>query len=99
MQSEESVETTYRFYTILYDLINKKALRGVQTFCNQYGINRRNLINAETNPSREIKIEWLSFLVRDYGVSGNWLLTGKGKRYGKEPKPKIFRNTKKIIAD
>lgn len=39
----------------------------------------------EKEPERDIfQVSWLSYLVRDYGVSPMWLLTGFGDFYTKK---------------
>lgn len=82
MQSERSQEVVRRFYSALRTLIAKKRLRGVQTFTRRYGINRRNFLTEEKQPDRDMfQLEWLTALVRDWGVSPLWLLTGEGEMF------------------
>ena len=85
MQTTESQAIIRRFFEALYALKARKDIRGKQTFTNQYGINRWNLNTLEKEPERDIfQVSWLSFLVRDYGVSPMWLLTGFGDFYTKK---------------
>lgn len=87
MQSEESQKITARFFEVIYALKNMKAIRGKQTFTTRYGINRWNLNNLETNKAREIiQLAWLAYLINDYGVSAEWLMTGKGEMLVKDKK-------------
>lgn len=69
-----------RFFSALAMLRERKAIRGKKTFCDRYGINRWNMNELERDVSRSglFHPEWLTFLVRDYGVSADWLLTGSG---------------------
>lgn len=68
-----------RFFEALHTLIASKAIRGKQTFTREYGINRWNLNTLEGDHSRDIfQPAWLTYLVRDFGVSATWLLTGVG---------------------
>jgi len=95
MQNAEGIKIVERFFEALYDLIEKKALRGKQTFANKYGINRRHLWILEQNKSRDIlQLAWIAHLIRDYNVSADWIMTGNGKMYVKEP-PKRFGFTNK----
>lgn len=56
-----------------------KVIRGKQTFTVKYDINRWNLNTLEKDYSRDIfQVAWLTHLVDDYGISAEWLLTGKG---------------------
>ncbi len=82
MNTPESQEVVRRFFEALYRLKTDRRIRGKQTFTARYGINRWNLNSLEKNMSRDIfQPCWLSFLVRDYGVSADWLLTGRGDFY------------------
>ena len=84
MNTPESQEVVRRFFEALYRLKVDRRIRGKQTFTARYGINRWNLNSLEKDFSRDIfQPSWLSFLVRDYGVSADWLLTGKGDFYRK----------------
>ena len=79
MQSPDSQAIVNRFFEALYRLIAMKRIRGKQTFTRQYNINRWNLLTLEKDHARDIfQPAWLTYLVRDYGVSPMWLLTGHG---------------------
>jgi hypothetical protein len=68
-----------RFYIAVHELINRKELRGVQTFTRLYGIDRRAFKTVEANPQRKMfDTGWLNYLVRDFNVNPEWLLTGRG---------------------
>lgn len=71
-----------RFFEAMYAIINNKEtykLRGKATFCKRCDINRGNLYQLEQDMSRGIfKAAWLTYLVRRFGVSAHWLLTGDG---------------------
>ena len=82
MQTTESQAVIRRFFEALYALKARKDIRGKQTFTNQYGINRWNMNTLEKDMSRDIfQVAWLTYLVRDYGVSSQWLLTGLGAMF------------------
>lgn len=82
MQSEESQKIVRRFFAALYRLRDDGAIRGKQTFTRRYGINRWNLNTLEKEPQRDMfQLAWLEYLVRDYRVSAEWLLTGRGEFY------------------
>ena len=85
MQIPESQAIVKRFFAALYRLKDDKKIRGKQTFTREYDINRWNLNTLEKEPERDIfQVAWLSFLVRDSGVSAMWLLTGFGDFYQKK---------------
>lgn len=80
MQTSDSQEIVRRFFKALYILKERNAIRGKQTFTKRYGINRWNMNTLEKDPSRDIfQPAWLTYLVRDYEVSPQWLLTGQGE--------------------
>lgn len=82
MQTPDSQEIVKRFFEAIYRLKADRKIRGKQTFTNRYGINRWNMLTLEKEPERDIfQAAWLFYLVRDYGVSPLWLLTGKGDFY------------------
>lgn len=87
MQTTESQVVIRRFFEALYALKARKDIRGKQTFTNQYNINRWNLNSLEKDMSRDIfQAAWLTYLVRDYGVSAQWLITGRGDMFPTQKK-------------
>lgn len=84
MQSPDSQQIVLRFFEALRMLKQVGTIRGISNFTDDYKINRRNLYLLERDPSRNIfQVAWLSYLVRDYGVSSSWLLTGSGGMFSK----------------
>ena len=79
MQTNDSIKIVTRFFAVLDLLKQKKEIRGINTFTERYGINRRNMLKLVKEPERDIfQPAWLSYLVADYNVSPMWLLTGEG---------------------
>ncbi len=90
MQVENSQKITQRFFLALRMLKVSRVIRGKKTFTDRYGINRWNMNSCEKDPSRDLfQLCWLTYLVRDYGVSPLWLLTGEGVMWhgGSPPSP------------
>lgn len=84
MQNNDSQKVVARFFKAIYRLKADKVIRGKQTFTRKYGINRWNFNTLEKEPERDIfQAAWLTYLVRDFGVSSRWLLTGEGEFYAK----------------
>ena len=82
MQTEDSQKIVGRFFEALERLKADKKIRGKQTFTRAHEINRWNLNTLEKDHSRDIfQPAWLTYLVQDYGVSAQWLLTGQGDFY------------------
>lgn len=77
--SKEGIAITKRFFEAIDILKAQKKIRGLQTLTREYNINRWNLITVKKEPEiRVLKPEWIVYLVRDYGVSANWILLGTG---------------------
>lgn len=79
MQTEDSQKIIRRFFQALQYLKDQRIIRGKQTFTRRFGINRWNMLTVEKEPSRDMfQTAWLNYLVTEYGVSAEWLLTGRG---------------------
>jgi len=78
----ETIELTDRFFSALKALSQQKVIRGKATFVKKYGLDLRNFYKVQEHQIR-IKPEWLVYLVRDYNVSAEWLILGKGGMFGK----------------
>ena len=76
--TEQSTQIMQRFFTALEIIIANKMIRGTQTYCRLYGIERRNLILQRKDLTRgHFQASWLVPMVKNYGISADWLLTGK----------------------
>ncbi len=82
MQTLDSQKIVESFFKALQYLIDTKVIRGKQTFTNRYNINRWNFNSLQKNMKRDIfQVAWLTYLVNDFGVSAQRLLTGRGKMF------------------
>lgn len=82
MQTADSQRIVKRFFEALQRLKADRKIRGKQTFTREHEINRWNMNSLEKDPSRDIfQAAWLTYLVEDYNVSAQWLLTGHGNFY------------------
>ena len=86
MPSSTSIEINRgikeRFYKAIVALIEQKALRGRQTYCRLYDIDKRNFYSQEKDlQEAKLKLYWLVPLVQHYGISAHWLLTGEGRMF------------------
>lgn len=85
MQTADSQRIIERFFEALKRLKTDRKIRGKQTFTREHDINRWNMNTLEKDHSRDIfQPAWLTYLVEDYDVSAQWLLTGKGEFYRKK---------------
>ena len=82
MHTEIDQQVVGRFFQALDALRERKSIGGIQTFCNTYGIDKRNLYKQRKQPQIQIMhFDWIVPLVTEYGVSSLWLLTGLGKMF------------------
>ena len=80
--SNEGANITRRFFLALETLQVKKELRGLKSFTDRYGLNYWNISTLRKEPEKRIlKAEWLTYLVSDYNISAEWLLTGRGSMF------------------
>lgn len=71
-----------RFALTLDVLINQRKLRGIKTFTDAHDINYWNFSTFLKEPTKRVlKTEWLAYLVQDYNVNADWLLTGVGNMF------------------
>lgn len=73
---------TDRFF-LAYEELKALGKTNKSRLCREVGIDRRNFDKQALDHSRHIlRPEWLAVLVRKYGVSADWLLTGRGWMFG-----------------
>ena len=89
MQTPDSQKIVSRFFQALYYLKAQHIIRGKQTFTTKFGINRWNMNTLEKDMTRDIfQPAWLTYLVEEYNISAEWLLTGRGEMMSKRHKIK-----------
>lgn len=85
----EMISIQRRFFEVLDAVIGTGQCGGLQTFCKEHDLNRVKYSNIRTEmrkPSDEAKptnykvidLDALTYLCKDYNVSPDWLLLGKG---------------------
>ena len=89
--SKEGVAITKRFFEAIELLKAQKTIRGLQTFTRNNNINYWNITTVRNNPEVSVlKPEWINFLVTDYDISAEWIITGKGNVFNKNVQKLIF---------
>ena len=89
--SPHTKEVQRRFFEALDRLKEQDKIAGLQTFCTNYNLHKAkysNIRSAIRKPEHDgrykfIDIDALFYLVKDFGVSANWLLTGRGEMFSK----------------
>jgi len=100
MNNPESIAIIKRFYEAIDMLIASKVIRGKQTFTRQYDINRWNFHTVRQKPESDMfQLIWISHLVRDFGISAEWIMTGKGGMFATEPKIRLGFKNKERVSD
>lgn len=73
---------TKRFFSVIDVLINQRKIRGMKTFTDMHDINYWNFSTLRKDQDkRMLKPEWLAYLVQEFNVSAEWLLTGVGSMF------------------
>lgn len=79
MQDGRSREITARFFAALDELKGRGRIHSLHDFTRRYGVDYSNFAKLKADHGRNImQAGWLSVLVLDFGVSADWLLTGRG---------------------
>lgn len=93
----ETVAVMERFFQALDAIIEAKMIRGVQTYCNEFGINKRHLYVQRKDLFKGFfEIYWIMPMIQKFGVSPDWLLFGKGDMFKRSGKRRItIRNNEK----
>ena len=82
MVSETGQQITARFFEAAEELISQKKLRGVQTLAKEIGVEGSRFRVVRRQPETYVlKPEWMHYLVTTYGVSADWLITGRGEMF------------------
>ena len=81
-----------RFFQAMDALEALGSIRSLSGFCNEVGLSSPRFremrleygmapVPGRVSRYSSLNIEALHFIVKDYGVSGDWLLTGRGKMF------------------
>lgn len=82
MNNPESLFIIKRFYEAIGVLVQTRQIRGKKTFTDLYDINRRNFLFVEKNPTSDMfQLSWINHLCRDFNVSADWIMTGRGEMF------------------
>lgn len=78
--NERTLAVIERFFIALDALMQDGTLRGFQTYCRLYGIDKRHLYAQKMDNGRGyFEVYWLMPMIEKYGISSDWLLFGKGR--------------------
>lgn len=84
-----AIEVYKRFFEAIEYIKSAGYIRGLGTFCNKYDFNRGRYTGVRQSLYRtdlpeyitykHIDVSAIVFISRDYGISSDWILFGKGK--------------------
>ena len=75
----EAAKIQSRFFKAMDSLIRKNKISALNEFCLKYGLHKSKYYELRDGGHYKfIDIDALTYLVKDYGISADWLLTGRG---------------------
>jgi len=81
---QQTIDTISRFYEVFDDLLLSKKIKSINSFCDQYQIDKRNLYAQREDLNRGyFEVFWISVLIQNYNASAKYLLFGSGKMFTK----------------
>lgn len=79
MTHSKSIQINTRFFAAIDVLKQNGMIVSVAEFCRSYDIDPGNMTRLKREPHREFELAFLSYIIEDYGISAEWLLTGRGR--------------------
>lgn len=80
--SAETIAVMERFFAALDVCLAHKIIKNLTRFCADYSIDKRHFYVQRKDLGRGFfEVGWLLPLIRDCGVSPEWLLTGNGTMF------------------
>lgn len=81
----ETIAVISRFFAAIATLIAMKKIRGKATYWRIANIDRLNF-NAQSKDYNRgyFQVSWIITLIKDFNVSSDWLLLGKGDMFRKD---------------
>ena len=84
---QETISVMERFFEALDLLVASKRIRGIQTYCKEFGIDKRHLYAQKKDLNKGFfEVYWILPMIQSLGVSSEWLLFGKGSMFKKNRK-------------
>ncbi len=87
MLHDDSHAIKRRFFEAIDQLIKRQQLKGRKSFATRYELNWGNFYQLRKDDKLTVELAYLNWMVRDFGVSARWLLTGQGEMFAKSKAP------------
>ena len=82
MNNPESIKIIDRFFEAFDALKEMGRIKNNERFVKMYDIPKSTFYDSRRmRESNKFQISWLAILVNDFGVSSEWLMTGKGNMF------------------
>lgn len=79
---EDGQQISKRFFLALETLKAQGKIRGLKTFTDRHNLNYGNMNTLRSNiDKRTLRVEYLAYIVKDFGISSDWLLLGIGDMF------------------
>ena len=77
-----SIDICNRFFAAVETLRVQKKIRGTETLARLWGTSAFAMKWSKNHPDeKRLKVEYIYYMVRDYGVSLEWLFFGRGEMF------------------
>lgn len=82
--TDDTIAIISRFFAAIDALIAMKKLKAKGTYCRLYGIDKSNFYAQKRDYNKGFfQVSWLVPLVKDFNISSDWILQGKGEMFRK----------------
>lgn len=82
--TDDTIAIISRFFAAVDALVAMKKIKGRATYCRLYGIDRANFNTQKKDLSKGFfQVSWVVPLVKDFNVSSDWILLGRGEMFRK----------------
>lgn len=81
--SDDTLSVMRRYFSAFDTLRENGKIKSITAYCEKYHIDKRHFYVQRKDPYKGFfEVGWLLSLIRDYGVSPSWLLTGYWDMFG-----------------
>lgn len=93
MTHNKSILINTRFFAAIEALLLTGRLDSKAQFCDKYGIDRGNFSRLSRYPHLAFELAFLSYIVEDFNVNPEWILTGNGSMFSNKKALKSIQSS------